>query len=250
MNIKRLNRGEAEKAMSEWISSFPQLPALDNEYSVIRNDLNVLFKKVEDKVCENELKIDSYYTDAQFGMLLYTYLGKQSWFSLRVAADDGFWRYLSLRVIPDIVAKRWGKDNESHYWSVSRRIWLKQLWWYIYLSWAGDEAATRKIVESSNCSTDTILNLVERSGKKGTCTDAYRYIMHYYSIIPNDVLSAYNKMRKKLNKKDDLFEVIMKLNTARMMVTEPELCSGGCKGYARKLFVDAGIDIDKYCNAE
>lgn len=244
MDIKTLNRGEAEKAMSEWISSFPQLPVLDNEYAVIRNDLSILFKKVADSAYEKELKIQDYYTDVQFGMLLYMYLEKQSWFSLRVAADDGFWRYLSLKVIPDAVAVRWGKDNESHYWSIPRRIWLKQLWWYIYLSWNTDEISTRKIVESGNCSTDTILNLVERSGKKGTCIDAYRYIIYYYSVVPEDVLSGYNKKRKK----DDLFRVVMKLNTARMMVMEPALYAGGCKGYAKKLFIDAGIDIDKYCN--
>ena len=54
------------------------------------------------------------------------------------------------------------------------------------------------------------------------------------------MLSEYNKNRKA----DDLFRVIMKLNTARMMVAEPALCSGGCEGYAKKLFFDAGMDID------
>ena len=56
MDIKKLNRGDAEKAMSEWVSSFPQLPVLDSDYSVVRNDLSILFKEVSDKVYENELK--------------------------------------------------------------------------------------------------------------------------------------------------------------------------------------------------
>jgi hypothetical protein len=168
------------------------------------------------------------------------YLKNQEWFSLRVAADDGFWRYLSLVVIPEAVAIRWGKDNEDHYWRLPRRIWPKQLWWYIHLSWNTDEKTTMQILESTNCSTDTILNLVERSGKKGTCIDAYRWIVYFYSIVPPKVLSEYNKNRKK----DDLFRVVMKLNTARMLVAEPALCIGGFKGYANKLFVDAGMDID------
>ena len=99
---------------------------------------------------------------------------------------------------------------------------------------------TRKIIESSNCSTDTILNFVERTGKKGTCVEAYRWIIFFYSTIPSDMLSNYNKNRKA----DDLFRVVMKLNTARMMVAEPALCSGGCEGYAKKLFIDAGMNID------
>ena len=49
---------------------------------------------------------------------------------------------------------------------------------------------------------------------------------------------------KKRGKNHDLFRVVMKLNTARMMVVEPVLCFGGCKGYAKKLFVDAGFDIN------
>lgn len=240
MEIKTLNRGEAEKAMNEWISLFPQTPKLDSDYTILRNDLITLFQTVLNKAEEKNIKPQDYYTDAQFGILLYAYLKKQNWFSLRVAADDGFWRYLSLKVIPDAVAVRWGKDNEGHYWSIPRRIWLKQLWWYVHLSWYNDENATRKVVESPNCSTDTILNFVERSGKNGTCIDAYRWIIYFYSIIPSDVLSSYNKGRKT----DDLFRVVMKLNTARMMVVEPSLCYGGCQGYAKKLFLDAGINMN------
>jgi hypothetical protein len=48
---------------------------------------------------------------------------------------------------------------------------------------------------------------------------------------------------KKRGKNHDLFRVVMKLNTARMLVAEPALCIGGCQGYAQKLFVDADFDI-------
>jgi hypothetical protein len=240
MVIRRLNRGEAEKAMSEWIATYPQLPPIDGEYALLRNDLLILFQSVTKSAEDKGLAIKDYYVDSQFGIHLYMYLRKTSWFSLRLAADDGFWRYLSLKVIPDVVAARWGKDNESHYWSTPVRIWLKQLWWYIYLSWKTDEATTRKIIESPNCSTDTILNFVERAGKKGTCVDAYRWIIYFYSILPSDMVSEY----KKRDKKHDLFRVVMKLNTARKLVIEPALCADGCEGYAKKLYLDSGFDID------
>ena len=239
MEIKRLNRGEAEKAMREWVDSYPQLPALDGDYSVIRSDLTKLFQSVMEGAESKGFKPRDYYTDAQFGILLYLYLARKDWFSLRLAADDGFWRYLSLKVIPDTVAVRWGKDNDSHYWSTPGRVWLKQIWWYVYLSWTKDEETTRSILESPNCSTDTILNFVERTGKKGTCVEAYRWIIYLYSMIPQPMVSEY----KKKGKNHDLFRVVMKLNTARMMVAEPALCVGGCQGYAKKLFVDAGLDV-------
>ena len=240
MKIPPFTRSEAEKAMREWIESYPNLPVVDNDFIVLRNDLISLFKSVPDKIAEKGLKTTDYNTDVQFGLLLYIYLKRQDWFSLRLAADDSFWRYLSLKVIPDAVARRWGKDNDSHYWSTPGRIWLKQIWWYIHLAWKDDENVTRKIVESPNCSTDTILNLVERTGKKGTCVDAYRWIIYFYSRVPAEALSEYNRKGKNHN----LFRVVMKLNTARMMMIEPELCIGGCKGYAKNLFVDAEFDFN------
>lgn len=239
MEIIKYNRGEAEKAMQEWLNSYPQLPSLNKEYSVIRSDIVKLFRLVEKEVEANNLKIRDYYTDARFGLLLYTYLSQKEWFSLRVATDDGFWRYLSLNVVPDIVAIRWDKNNSSHYWSTSRRIWLKQIWWYIYLAWNDNEEKTKKVIESPNCNTDTILNFVERTGRKGTCVEAYRWIIYLYSIIPPSQILEYRKSNN-----NDLFRVVMKLNTARMLVVEPALCANGCLGYAKKLFFDAGIDVN------
>ena len=242
MDINRLtlSRGDSETAMKEWKESFPQPPVLNGDLLVLRNDLLKLFQLVLENADSKGLNLRDYYTDREFGISLYVYLSKKEWFSLRVAADDGFWRYMSLKVIPDVVATRWGKDNDDHYWSIPRRIWLKQIWWFVYLSWRKDEITTRGILESPNCSTDTILNFVERTGKKGTCVDAYRWIIYIYSKIPQSAVSEY----KKQGKNHDLFRVVMKLNTARMMVLEPSLCTGGDQGYAEKLFKDAGLDID------
>lgn len=239
MEIKKLNRGEAEKAMNEWVEYYPNLPVLDGEYIVVRNDLINLFNSVTKAIEIKGVSMRDYYIDSQFGVLLYLYLLQKDWFSIRLASDDGFWRYLSLKVIPNVVATRWGKDNDSHYWSMPRRNWLKQIWWYVYLSWIEDETTTRSVIESANCTTDTILNFVERSGRKGTCVDSYRWIIYLYSKIPFDMVTEYKKKGK-----NDLFRTVMKINTARMMVVEPSLCVGGCEGYAKKIFVDAGIDID------
>lgn len=241
MRIERLTRGEAEKAMMDWVEMCPQLPSVNTDYLILRNELKTIFQKVLDEVEEKGLKVRDYYTDAHFGIGLYTYLENKNWFSLRLAADDGFWRYMSLVVLPDVVTTRWGKENDAHFWSIHRRIWLKQIWWYIHLSWRKDKETTLRIIDNPNCSTDTILNFVERSGKKGTCVEVYRWIIYLYTIIPAAVMSAYKKKTGA-----DLFRVVMKLNTARMMVVEPEFCAGGCKGYAKKLFKDAGFNVDSF----
>ena len=89
--------------------------------------------------------------------------------------------------------------------------------------------------------TDSILNLEERTGRKGTFINVYRYIMYYYSHIQQQVLDEYNKNTK--TQQDDLFRIVMKLNTAKVMVVDPALYLGGEKEYVRSLFMDAGVRV-------
>ena len=239
MNIKTLNRGESQIAMDEWIGSFPDLPSIDEEWLSVRSQIQAINEQVRNEATSGSDQ--KYYIDVHVGLMLYEYLWKQKWFSMRAAANDGFWRFLSLKVAPDVVAQRWRKDNSEHYWSKPTRIWLRSVWWYIHLSWQGSLQATRQLLECDFFSTDTILNFVERNGRKGTCVDAYRSIINYYSKVNPDVVKQYS--RGKGGKSDDLFRVVMKLNTAKMMVMEPALYAGGVEGYAESLFRDAGVEI-------
>lgn len=243
MELKTLNRGDSQKAMTEWIENYPALPSIDENYIPIRNDLHELSVKVNQEMEKNPSERRSdYYYDAHMGLALYEYLWNQPGFSLRMAANDGFWRYLSLKVAPDIVGQRWGKDNNDHYWSKPTRIWFRSIWWFVHLAWQGNYESTRKLLESPHFTTDTILNFEERNGRKGTCIDAYRSIIYYYSRVPENVLKMYS--RGKASNSDDLFRVVMKLNTAKMMVMEPALYPGGEKEYAKSLFLDAGVNLD------
>ncbi len=243
MKIKTLNRGESQTAMQEWIKNYPQMPPIDLETEIVRKDIQEISKKIR-IVAENNstIKKVDYYIDAHFGLELYEYLSKQKWFSMRVAADDGFWRFLSLKIVPDIIAQRWGKDNDSHYWSRSTRIWLRSIWWYVHLSWQGNLEATREVLECSHFTTDTILNFEERSGRNGTYVEVYRKIIYYYSKV-NDSDIKINS-RSKSQTSDDIFRIVMKLNTAKMLVVDPMLYKGGADEYAKKLFYDAGVIID------
>ena len=54
--------------------------------------------------------------DVDFVIRLYSYLSSKQWFSLREATNDGFWRYLSLMVIPNIISSRWEDNNDDHFW--------------------------------------------------------------------------------------------------------------------------------------
>lgn len=240
MIIKTLNRSESQVAMKDWLANYPSLPQVEGDYIKIRIEIQDFSKKVREE-CSQDIAKKDYYIDVHIGILLYEYLWKQPGFNLRAAANDDFWRYLSIKVVPDVVADRWGKENESHYWSKPARIWLRSIWWYVHLSWQGDMTTTATVLESSCFTTDSILNLEERTGRNGTFINVYRYIMYYYSRIPQEVLEDYDKNTK--TQSDGLFRIVMKLNTAKSVVIDPALYLGGEKEYVRSLFMDAGVRV-------
>lgn len=235
MIVKTLKRSESQIVMNEWIDNSAKLPDVDSEYLKIRNDLMKFNQNVRQKYSRD------YDIDIHFGVYLYDYFKNLSGFNMRAAADDGFWRYLSLKVVPNIVTERWGKDNESHFWKRGTRIWLRAIWWYVHLSWQGDIDDTLSIIESPCFTTDTILNLVERAGRKGYYTNVYRYIMYFYSRVSQEELINFNKNTKK--EADSLFRILMKLNTAKTMVIDPALSLGGEREYVRSLFLDLKISV-------
>ena len=196
--------------------------------ATIASNLNSEFKRIRELLIQarddifDEWHLDTaenlgYDFDLLFAIRLYDILGLNNNFSNRAASNDEIWRFLSIRVIPDIVHSRWGM-NEARYMT-SRRIWLKNLWWYIHLSWNGDTERTYEILK--NNTTDTVLQLVERPGV-GYYVSLYREIMLRYSCI-NDPSRT-------------LFRKVLKLNTALLPVTYPELISGGIKEYVSYLF--------------
>ena len=217
---------DAESMMNEWISSNGEyLPDVNKDFELIRKELRELYPNVQGNRKD-------YTLDVEMGINLYSYLKNKDWFNMRLAADDSFWRTLSVQIVPDLVAKRWGYDNIDHYYKKSRRIWFKAIWWYIYLSLIPNRLdKTKDMLLSKNFTTDTIESLVERPGSDGFNVKLCRKIVENYSKV------YYN------GSTSELFRSVMKLNTARAMVMEPELCDGGIDGYAKTLFTDLNASI-------
>ena len=141
---------------------------------------------------------------------------------------------MSILIIPNIVAQRYEYNNEDHYWKKPARIWLKVIWWYCYLADYGNVGeSTKTMLLKPMFNTDTILNLVERSGKRGTDIGLYHEILTAYSNVPLEIIKDFNKKRN--NKSDTLFRAIMRLNTSRIIVMEPNFCSGGIRGYVNSM---------------
>lgn len=157
-----------------------------------------------------------YQQDLSTGLACYRVLPPER-LTLRAAADDGAWRFLSLDVLPDVVHKR-GGDSEDLFWRDRWRIWLKRVWWYTHLAWQGSEDATRRALAGRT--TDTIAQFVERAGS-GYRVDLWRKLA---SRFPRDRVTQ------------DQFRRLMKLNTALLVSIEPSLSEGGLDGYVDRLY--------------
>lgn len=159
--------------------------------------------------------------DVEVGLALYGVLAARG-FALRQASSDGFWRHLSLEVLPDVVAARWEERQHTRFWSERSRIWLRAVWWFVHLSWQGNVQDTRDIL--AGVTTDDMVQLVERPGRQGVRIGLYRAIMRARSA------------RRAQKAGTERFRELMTLNTMKVVMTEPELHENGVDGYVASLY--------------
>ncbi len=232
---KEWNNAKSARVFRNWMENGIVAVDCDNDYKDIRKDLLDRFDSVQEEIKTIKIKKD-YMTDLLFGLELYGYfsVGKDG-FTMEMAEDSDFWAYLSMTVIPDIVEKRWGdfKSNEGRFYSKKTRIWLGQIWWFIHYSYNDSAEETKRMLSQPGFTTDTIMQMVDRAGLRGVFVEVYREIIKQYSDYDRHLLDG-----KKITF-DQLFENVMKLNTAKILVYEPPLFEGGVKGYVSELFVEA-----------
>lgn len=233
MKWKELNKSDSIKRLKEIYNddcSAKDSKVLDKfgegtEYLQLRAILKQAYSDLLKKCVYRR----DYKLDLEFGLVLYSALNSGMYkMSIRDAANNGIWRFLSVELVPDIIMDRWKGEKSKlpadHFYEKPNRNYLKSLWWYIHLSWQGSSDSTREILKKN--STDTIVNLVERAGRYGYQVNLYRKIMLRFTnpgngLTPNDA---------------DLFRKVMKLHTTRYANIEPSLYEGGEAGYVKELY--------------
>lgn len=201
-------------------------PKIQKEWEELQKKLNDAYHEVYDLLGYDETgKNPDYEFDLEYGLAAYKILCNEIGFTNRVACSDDVWRYLSVCVIPNITHRRFGK-NADHFYAKPNRIWIKTIWWYIHLGWAGSTKETRERLKGNT--TDVILQLVERPG------------LGYYTEVYREILRRFAKLKQSNTVKTEILRSVMVLNTARLMTTSPELVDNGIKGYVGELFKIAG----------
>lgn len=205
-------------------------------------DLRTELKKISNKIKIDKFNwkggviskklIRSYSYDLEFGLSLYELFkfNQKYLISLKEAANPEFWSYLSIIVIPDLVSERWDLTNYARFYQQASRIWLYTLWWYIHLSWQGDIDSTRQILQQN--STDTIMNLVERVGRKGYNLEYSRLMMKEHSLIKHETLPKDDRL---------IFRTLMISHNLLSQTIEPSLYKNGIEDYLTKVFNMSGI---------
>ena len=119
-----------------------------------------------------------------------------------------------------------GRLNHKRFYAHTRRIWVKTLWWYIFLAWQGSESETYEVLKGFG--TDTISDFIERTGGQGYRLALYRKLMHEYAHAEN--------------KSSNLFNRIQKQNLVNCRTIEPALVKDAEKGYVDMLFNQLSIE--------
>lgn len=220
-----------DAAFEDLIASWEQynVSGFSDEYADLRQKIIIAYK-------EAKRENDNYTIDLRVGLALYKELNPSNGFTVVMANDDDIWRYLSCKVFPDITYARYPKPekeirelgghlNHKRFYSHTRRIWIKTLWWYVFLSWQGSEAKTYDVLKYFG--TDTISDFIERTGQ-GYRLLLYRQLMLSYSHAEN--------------KSSELFNRIQKQNLVNCRTIEPALVKGAEKGYVETLFNQLSIN--------
>lgn len=218
-----------ETLLKEETDPFVQFsPRLNPAYLDVRKKIIELFDKY-DGLYSSESKRYGYEFDSRFGLELYDYFTNTLGMTEAEAANDEYWIYIQVAVVPDIMYSRWpldeGKFRHSRFWKNTQRLYFKVLWWYIHMVWNGSIESTIKYLAPLDIS-----QVIDRSGKDGTRLEVYREILHVYASVPE-------------NRRKDLIGHVLMLNATYCSVIEPELLGCSLNEYVRGLYRELGIDV-------
>lgn len=232
---KRMNSAEAVKAVAEIEKkSATEFEILVKEWenNKFSEDVDIEYREIRKKIFDeyNAYKNKGgYEIDLRVGLALYElFLSNEYKLTPIYANDDDIWRYISIRVFLDITYLREPRsDRFGVYFSHDRvykhtkRIWIKQLWWWIHLAWQGDVESTYEVLKKYG--SGRISQVLERAGKGYRIEVTRRLLKKMSERCPQSKISQ------------DEFRALMMLYYAKTFVVEPTLVDGGIDSFLDKI---------------
>lgn len=169
--------------------------------------------------------------DVEIGMILYQFLSPYldpKITTMRELASKNFWIWVSFRIMPEIILKRYSSSSEDNlrnrFYNRPNRIYPSLLWWGIHLVWQGSEKETRRLL-NKGFSLSAFETLLDRN-LMGYHTDLYRKISKKYSDYSHFVVSP----------EENLLRPVMVLHSSRYVNIDPNSFDGELDGYVNDLF--------------
>ena len=232
---KRMSSTEAIKAVSTL-----EKKSSDEFYAIVEewkngkfsDSVDVEYREIREKIFgeyERYKNKSGYEIDLRVGLALYElFLSDEYKLNPIYANDDDIWRYLSVRVFLDVTYLREpSSDRFGVYFSHDRvykhtkRIWIKQLWWWIHLAWQGDVDSTYEVLKKYG--SGRISQVLERAGKG------------YRIDVTRKLLKKMSERTTQSKVSQDDFRALMMLYYAKMFVVEPTLVDGGIDSFLDKI---------------
>lgn len=234
MKFYELEREEAQKIFESFVDG--KIKIDENYFSNLDESYLEMRKTILSWLSEHPLT-KNYDFDLFLALKLYSYFnnGILEGFNESIASNYGFWRYVCIKVVPDIIIERHGLIKE-YFYAKNVRLYIPTLWWYIEMCYQGSVDKTYECLKDK--STDYILQIVERPGRDGMFLEVSRLIVHYLSILPDGVVSAECGGQTLLRR-------VMIQNTARGS-NYNMILDNKADEYVRSIFLSCGVEVKDY----
>lgn len=233
MKYEELTKEEAKKIYDEVVIHINNndymktyFDNLDEDYKRIRNDIL--------EFLETSPIMLNYDFDLRFALEIYEYFNKKIFVENKeiLASNYAFWRYICLKVFPDVVYKRHGLQVE-YYYEKNVRLYFSTLWWYIEMAYQGNREKTYLALK--NFTTDYILQLVERPGREGMYLEVSRGITKYLATLPSKVIN------EKYEDKNLIRRLLIQKTASEQNFNL--IIEGKSDEYVKLLFKNCGVEV-------
>lgn len=234
MSYKEYEKIDAKSSYERLLENYKEWISNSDDDYVHKLDSNLVEKYKQLRECvlkrikeenlydliENQNKV--YKFDVQLGLILHEILD----ITEREATQNMYWEFLHLKVLPDVVMKRWDIEKNKNRFVMEdkdTRIYFKAIWWYVHflLVTGTSMEEAKEILLSDKLTTDTIVAVVERTGKSG-----YNYKTNA------ELLKAIVNSKEKVT---EFSRKVMYVNNAKTRSMIPAFSEGGEKEYAEKI---------------
>lgn len=188
---------------------------------------------VLDRIEQNHVNPDKKISESLLiGLVLYSKLVPEQTISSYQLTDIGFWRWINLCLLPDIIfAERTSAEMNKNqvssaiYYDRQSRLWSYKLWWGIHVIYQGDEPSTQFVLENGITAT-AIETLLDRKYEG--------YHIQLYRCLAKK-MAELNQGRKTKLGDENFLRPLMVLHSSKVKTIEPAFFNGGLEGYVDQL---------------